>query len=276
MLFQSQETLEESIVRCLAGRGTYTAKELHQYINKKIRVVSLKAIYKALHELLEQTVIIKIGKSYFLHLQWVQNMGALAVAMEKNSVRQLESILATLEIKKVVKWEFKNFINANRFWTHFLLLSVQKSRKKLVYEWCPHPWYYFIDSSTERHFQRTMSHNNVHMIRIVGGDSDLDKSPLNLWTQVQGSTYFVPTQSSFQMTEYFNVIDDYYVSLKISRSVADRFDRIFNGSFSVESFKALQYILQTESISISIIRDQTTAKNKMNAMHRIIKDLKPV
>jgi hypothetical protein len=274
MLFQSHETLEEIIVRCLAGRGAYTAKDLHQYISKNIRVVSVKAIYKALNELLDQTVIIKISKSYFLHLQWVQNMGALSVAMEKSSVIQLESTLETLEAKRVVRWDFKNFIHANRFWTHFLLLSVKKSRKKLVYEWCPHPWYYFVDSSAERHFQRTMSRNKVNMVRVVGGASELDTSPRNLWDQVHGSTYFMPNQTSLPNTEYFNVIDDYYISLKVSKSVADRLDTIFDGPFSVELFKALQHILQTESVSISIIRDSIAAKNKVKSIYRVLGDIK--
>lgn len=273
MLFQPVESIEEIIVRCIAGHGAYTAKALHQYINKNIRHVSLKGVYKALNKLLDQTVIVKIKGSYFLHLQWVQNMGALALAMEKTSLIQLESIISTLDKKKLLKLEFKNFINANRFWTHFLLLSVQQSSNKLIYEWCPHPWYYFIDSTTERHFQRTMSHRKVKMIRVVGGESKLYKLPQNLWSQVQGNTYYFRNPPSLQQTEYFNVIDDSYVSLRISNSAADRLDNIFNSPISAESFKTLQSILQTEPVSMSIVRDPITSKRKANSISRVISQL---
>lgn len=231
---KSTKRLSEQIIDILSYCKFLSAKEIQHKIKKTSRrVYSIQGVYKELKTLQENGVIFKVKKTYSLHLPWVLNFLSRAEVLSKNYIEdsKLNTILPSLNNKKI--WHFTNLLKMNDFWAYLILTLVQKSQNKILLGWNPHPWFHLIQTEKEREYIKSLKITNSKLYLIVGDNTFLDKWSVKFWDNKTVNYSFAKSGFSSKESTYYNVIDDYVLTVKIDKKTSKQIKQIYDKTTSM-------------------------------------------
>ena len=258
-------SLSDYIIQCLATEPAVAVKVLV----KKIEIIagqkySIQGIYKELRNLQASGVLIKIGPRYSLRLPWVLDFVAVADTMVDTYVEKPHLPLLLPQLHKKQIWHFTNLLKMNDFWSHILLALVQQSKSKVLLGWNPHPWFHLVQTKQEEQYIQALKSTKSKLYLIVGGNSFLDKWAAKFWDSAVVEHSF--GESSFQKERslYFNVIDDWVVTVKLDSKTSEAIDTVYESTKSMADLN-LQTIIsvfqQKTKCSFWLEKNSKKAKN---------------
>ena len=174
MLLSSQQNLEDFIVRSLAKKTSASVAELVDHIAQTYRPYSNAALYKELRKLQEQGVVVRRKDQLSLSLSWVLNFVEFSDGMYDTHIASPSAgdILPSPGESK--SFTFSTLAKVDDFWVHAMLIMLQHSETKRLFQWIPHPWFYLVNSHKSFPFHKALRAYGARVDNIVGGNTFLE------------------------------------------------------------------------------------------------------
>jgi len=236
MLISSRQTLEDYIVRILAARRSVTPAILHQEIGKLFCSYSMPAVYKELRKLQDQGVIVKREGELSLSLAWVLNLIELTDQMYDMHVETpTPTDILPVDSNKT-SYGFSNLSKVDDFWVHAVILMLQHSDRKMMYQWFPHPWFNLINSHKTFPFHNALRAAGFRIKNILGGDNFLDRRADRFSTRGIYEYSFAPGPFQEERRKYYSVSDRFILTVRLTTEKAQEIDRFYDSVESLEDF----------------------------------------
>lgn len=242
-MINERKNLAQYIVQSLASQQLLEVTDLR----KKVLEVSgknysIQGLYKELRKLQEEGVLFKLRNKYSLRLPWVFDFISLADKLSTTYTERPQLPLILPEINKKEIWHFSDLLKMNDFWSHILLILIQQSKHKVLLGWNPHPWFHLVQTKQEEQYIKALKLARSKLYLILGGSSLLDKWTEKFWDKETVHYSFGKSDFHNERSTYFNVIDDYVVTVKLEPKTAQAIDAIYENTKSIDDLN-LQSIL---------------------------------
>ncbi|HEV7449352.1 MAG TPA: hypothetical protein VGP13_02305 [Candidatus Paceibacterota bacterium] len=256
--------LKTQIIKTLAAHPSLGGQD----IQKKVAQMSgerysIQGVYKDLRKLQKEGVIFKLRKKYSLRLPWVLEYIEQADAMADTYLERPS--LPTLFPSKGQKtiWHFTDLLKMNDFWSHLLLLLLQQSKDKTLLGYNPHPWFHLVQTKQEEQYIHALRRTSSKLRLIVGGNTYLDKWTEKFLDKRVVSHSFAKSSFHTERAIYFNVIDDYVITVKLDPHIAQEIDRIYADTKSMDDLDLLSVLrLFRQKTKVRMWLEQNPAKAK--------------
>ncbi len=235
MLLCPHPALEELLVLALSRKPGVSAEWLLTQVSNKQRSYTIQAVYKELRKLQTDGIVFKQGKLYGLSLSWVLNLWSTAEQMLDLYSRQAGSSLTLPGDGEIHSYVFSRLAHVDDLWIHYLLLMLQNSEKKVLYQWLPHPWFHLIHSHKSWPLHEALKVAGYRVQSIVGGATFLDQYSKRITTNGAYEFYYGPGPFSSQL-EYYSVSDHFLFTLRLDKQTTGRIELLYS---SVTSSKEL-------------------------------------
>lgn len=235
--------LKDQLITALAEQPSLSAADLHRAAKEKGQRYSIQAVYKELRRLQKLGVVFKLGQKYGLRLPWVLAQIEQAQAMADTYVErpQLPTLLPNKDKKEI--WHFTDLLKMNDFWSHLLLILLQQSKKKVLLGYNPHPWFHLVQTKQEEQYIQALKRARSKLYLIIGGNTFLDKWTEKFWDKKVVAHSFAKSGFGEERATYFNVVDDYIVTVKLDQKMAREIDSIYQSNHSMDDLD-LQSVLR--------------------------------
>ena len=263
MLLQSNHNLEELLLLTLAEHPGIEVKQLARHIASRGRVYSQPALYKELAKLVAQGVLLKSGKRYYIHFNWVVQLQALSSNITKRYLETPGVYPSLLPGQRKSTWKFNDLLRLNDLWSCIVLNLLRDSNRRVHLSWNPHTWFHFVQTTQEAQFLEGLRFYGVKMYKMVGGRTFLDRMTVRYWDPTIVKHSFAPGPFEAERDTYFSVIDDYITTVKLSAKVARDLDALYDSTTSAKTLniQALFAILQSRvNASITLEFSPTKAR----------------
>jgi len=237
MLLQTQENLEELIVKVLAHAPSMSADKIRQAIAKDFRRYSAQAIFKELHKLQRVGVVVRVKRDYSLSMAWALDFVNLGDVIYDQYVAKtpLGTILPDMVKRK--SWKCSDFCRVSNFWLHTKSALFEHTRQRLMYEWEPHPWVHLIHHEKQLALYRVFKRGGWHISKIVGGGSYLDRLYAPAWPKDVITHSFAPGPFYELTNTYLNVIGDYVFTIAIEPKHNRELEELYASMSSAKQIK---------------------------------------
>lgn len=242
-MINERKNLAQYIVQSLASQQLLEVADLR----KKVLEVSgknysVQGLYKELKKLQAEGVLFKLRNKYSLRLPWVFDFLSLADQLSATYIERPQLPLVLPEINKKEIWHFSDLLKMNDFWSHILLILIQQSKHKVLLGWNPHPWFHLVQTRQEEQYIKALKLAQSKLYLIIGGASFLDTWAEKFWDKETVHYSFGESDFHKERSTYFNVIDDYVVTVKLEPKTAQAIDAIYEYTKSIDDLN-LQSIL---------------------------------
>ncbi len=234
----TKKQLEDLLAEEILEHPGITAQKLHT----KHPNYTIQGIYKALGSLVEDGVLIKRKKSYYIYLPWVlQAQNALDEA-ERNLMSHSSSHTLFLDANNKISWKFTDLLHLNEWWAVILLYLLKQTDSKTLLGWNPHPWFNLAQTKKEEQFIQSFGLAGGHLYLIVGGTTRLDKQSATIWPSdiVTHSSATGPFDS-LQNT-YINVIGNYVLKVVLDNKTTSRIENIYSSYNAADKEQVAQLV----------------------------------
>jgi hypothetical protein len=123
---------------------------------------------------------------------------------------------------------FTSLLSLDEFWTHLMVLLVEQGSERAIYNFCPHPWFYFVHQKHLDKFYRTLVRRRYRIFVLLGADTFLDRyfvdhTDSNLYSCAYGTGARV----SGSQSQHVMVIGDFVIRVSLNRKIARVIDACF-------------------------------------------------
>ena len=234
MLLSASENLEDFIVRTLAARPSASVSELHEYICGSYRRYSTAALYKELRKLQEQGVVVRRKDQLSLSLSWVFNLVELCDSMYDTHIAAPSAGEILPEPGEIKSFTFSTLAKVDDFWVHAMLIMLQHSKTKRLFQWIPHPWFYLVNSHKSFPFHNALRTAGARIDNIIGGNTFLDRYGQRITTAGVYELNYAPSKFQDIRNLYFSVSDTYMLTVHLSKRKAEEIDAFYDSIRSID------------------------------------------
>lgn len=254
MIFSSHEHLEDKIVRILLEKK-HTAKELLTRINTGTSThISSQGVYKTLKNLCENEVILKRSFYYSIHEEWRRRVGLFFITPQQPLV---------INEGEKLRFEFISLTELDHHWKN-IVLPIQDSIPGFpIFGYGPHHIWINLDESrkeSEHIYHTSFLKEKRYSFSVLGGttihDTYAKKFLENEFVQISLGKKLFPD------TDYPVVFNDYIVTAKLPKNIAQKIELLHEQEKTTESLnkKLAQLELEKMKIKLIIERDKEKAK----------------
>ena len=271
MLLSHSDQIENFIVSYLAAHRSLPAARLHQLINQEHREVSLQAVYKELRKLIAGGVVWKQASGYSLSASWVLNFSQLADTMYHTLTESglFEDVVPVSGEK--ARYQFSNLVRLDDFWINSLIMMVERSKEKKMYQWLPHPWFNLIQNWKSMPFQNALLLSGGFVQSIIGGTNFLDKQASLLTTKGVYEFSYSPGPYDERQSTYLSVTDTYLQTVELDPTKVKVIEDIYTSVQSAEDFDAAE-ILRRLVLPCKVTLTIDTNPRKVKRVYRKLRD----
>ena len=122
------------------------------------------------------------------------------------------------------------------------MVLLQQSKHKILLGWNPHPWFHLVQTKQEEQYIKSLKLAKSKLYLIVGGDSFLDRWTEKFWDKKMIEYSFGKSDFYNERSTYFNVVDDYVITVKLDPKISQAIDAIYKNTKSLNDLN-LQSIL---------------------------------
>ncbi len=229
-----RKNLSQYIIQSLSSQQFLEVSDLLKKITEASgKDYSIQGLYKELKKLQEEGVLFKLGNQYSLRLPWVLDFISLADSISATYIERPQLPLILPEINKKEIWHFTDLLKMNDFWSHVILALLQQSKNKILLGWNPHPWFHLVQTKQEEQYIKSLKLANSKLYLIVGGDSFLDRWTEKFWDKKMMEYSFGKSDFHNERSTYFNVVDDYVLTVKLDPKISQSIDDIYKNTKSL-------------------------------------------
>ena len=256
--------LRDKIVHILKGESkALTAQELLTALRQAGYPASRRGIYSALDQLGDEGIISLQENGYNLRLSWILSTLSHFEELYTNQVQYLmNSEIHDLHVRKRKSYQFRTLIDLLPFETHLTSSLLALSHSRVFYNWMPHPWFVFAGEKMERQFQDAIRRLRVTVLRVVGGNSALDRVPMSFWNRIPGQTSFGRSLDERIGRTHLMVIDDFIVTIKFDDKLSCAIDSIFSSSSKPQGLNKAaigRFVSMPSKIKLTVAVNRTKA-----------------
>jgi hypothetical protein len=263
-MINERKNLAHYIIQSLASQQLLEVADLRKKVlDVSGKHYSVQGLYKELRKLQEEGVLFKLKNKYSLRFPWVFDFISLADKLSETYTQQPQFPLILPEINKKEIWHFSSLLKMNDFWSHILLILIQQSKHKVLLGWNPHPWFHLVQTKQEEQYIKALKLARSKLYLIVGGRSLLDKWTEKFWDKETVRYSFGKSDFHNERSTYFNVIDEYVVTVKLQPKTAQAIDTIYENTKSMDDLNINSILLifnQKTKCSIWLEKNPQKAK----------------
>lgn len=240
MLLAQSFTLEDFILERLAT-GSLSAKELRALYADRGRVITLQAVYKALHKLETERVVLKYKNTYSLNNVWKREVIELL---------QTE-VFPKLNPGESITYSFKSLSQLDAYWKHIQESSLGEAA--VTYFYCPHQYWWFVPGrrESEVQFYKKFAEEKRQSVLLLGGTTRVDKETRDLIANpfVQVHT---EVERTLRVTDNLTVKNDVIIRTRLPLAISIKINQVFEQNLSMESTAGLLEKLFSKKIPVQI------------------------
>ncbi len=228
MLYSAKEKLEDILVRLLL-RSPAHMKSLHKRVREEGRVVSLRAIYKAVDSLLGEGVFMKVGKNVWISQEWVRKLR-----------EHLSAPLPALGLGEKISYTFTSIEHLDAFWKTIALQLEEYERDEQIFFYNSHNFWAYIPQrkASEDAYYEHFTTERKHAYFTVGGvshaDRDFKRKYQNEYLQIDTRAH-----AGIGRRDHITILGDFIITVQLSNELTKRIDALYEGGQSVETFLPL-------------------------------------
>jgi hypothetical protein len=167
--------LEKAILAILTEGRELSALQLCEAISHQEKRYSIQAVYSVLRKLRRNGVVVKVGDAFSISIPWALDIIDLAKKLEDKILLSPSAAQIIPEAGEAFSWTFSTLLSLDEFWTHLITLLLGMSDDRTVYNFCPHPWFYFVHSRQLEKLYRTLLRRKYRIFLLIGADGFLDR-----------------------------------------------------------------------------------------------------
>lgn len=222
-----KSTLSSLIIDELALFPKLTAHDLLRHLSHH-GPFSTAGLYKELSYLLENGIVVKEKKRFSLGLPWIFSVIAYGQKLQEKYLKSelLSDYLPAPGQRR--KWEFLDLLSMDDFWNQMILTLFARCKENIMYEWVPRPWFTLVHPEKEDALQRGIKLLKKKVYMIVGSDGFLDRESTTILSPLAYTISFAEGPFHRLRTQYFDVIDNYVLTIILPPTIALTIDRYFD------------------------------------------------
>lgn len=262
MPLKLRDTLSSHLIDVLATTPHLTVTAIRERLNRSTQRYSSAGVYKELSYLRRVGIIIKQGKAYSLSIPWIISVVDFGERLQERYIKNiyLRSYLPKANTKCI--WKFRNLLMLDDFWNELILTLFVESKENYMFEWSPRPWFLLVHREKERALEKAIRFLKKKVYMILGSDGSLEKELANLLDKDTYSISFLKAPFHERQNMYFDVIDDYVLTIKFPRDIYERIRICFNrhSTKAERSRDIVELVTHKSKLSIQIENNPTKAK----------------
>ena len=224
MLGGKNQKPKDKIIEILS-KGPRSGKGLKTALANGGHKVSIQIIYKQLNELIEDEIILKTKKLFFINNEWVKNV---------SKIIDIQDIELPEEGEKFT-YKFNSLQNLDAHWKHVMSSFRKKFAHEAFFSYCPHQIWIYVPSRdiSEQNMKNEHEYNKYYNFYIVGGDTLLDKK---FKKEFQGDFYRVETYvlKGEKRNKHLSVFNNIIVTTTFKKELGESIDAIFKKQNTID------------------------------------------
>lgn len=271
--------LEKRIVALLADGSATTVRDIQTRLAALGSSYSVQAIYHIFRKLRRQGVVLKFRDRFSLSLSWALDLVDLARQIETKLLQSVPARQVVPAAGERLSWSFANLPALDDFWVQLMLLLLERSPEAHMYNYCPHPWFYFAQQSKMDKFFRVTVRRRSKFHLVIGGRSYLDYefsrgTDKRLYTCIHASGRSV----GGSLHRHIMIIGDYVIKVQLPRTLGDSIDAAFRTieDKQLSTLLGLQQIINRSTRArLSVSHDARAAAKLRRGFQSIFRHSEP-
>lgn len=203
----------------------------------KIRV-SLQHVYRIVHQMIDEQILVKIGGSISLNFMWLSYVSFFCDrAKSVKHEHAFRSSVSAMKEGQKLRYPALSMLEVETIWNHLLaqLRQIQPDEKNL-YKFYSHAWWQLgKNSGKESSFYQKIAASGVACHWVFGSGSRLDREATEWLSDI--FPYRIGQKTGFPNEGYnLNVFGDYIVECIIPKTISKQFASFFEHTKSLEDF----------------------------------------
>ncbi len=256
MIYGNKKHLEDRVVELLAEDSKSIAS-LHQTLADKEEGVSLRAIYKSVHGLIDAGVVLKVGRRIMLDQEWVKRLGEM-----------LGSVSApALSVKERAVYTFTSFEHLDAFWKTVMIPLEHSHSADEIFFYNPHNFWAYLPArkqSEDAYYQHFSG--KQYGFFTIGGDTQAD---IEFKRGYQNENLQIDLRDTtlFRRTDHVTIVKSMIITVRLAKGIAERIDKLYASGEGIENIlpEIVQICRKPGKIRFLIENNQTKAE-KMKRM----------
>lgn len=224
MLFGDSKDLEDRVVELLAHKSL-SINTLHKELVATGKV-SLRAVYKAVNNLINAKVLLKLGKRVKIDHEWASRViEGLKVATP-----------ALLSKGQRVVYTFASIDHLDAFYKTTVLPLEKTTATREIFFYNPHNFWAYLPArkDSEDAYYKHFSSNATGFF-TVGGAS---KADVEFKRKYQSEYFQIDLRdiSQLKRTDHITIVGSIIITVRLSKSVSEQIDRLYDTDESIDQF----------------------------------------
>lgn len=262
MLAAASSNVADAILALFRRDGEMSAGEIHAALQDGYGRCSLRAVYKELTNLMAAGIVVKQKGRFSLSLPWMLSLFRCADDLFRAALRRPAASLLPAE-KETRRWRFHDLRRLDQFWLQLIFLLFEGSATRTMFVWAPHFWFHLLEYGRELQAQDAMSVAGNLMYMIVGGDTFLDRQPERYWSRSVYRWSYEPSSFHSERQTYYDVIDDYVLTVKLDARTAHRLGECFRSVKTARDAARVPELALFDhraNVTLSLAHDESRAR----------------
>ena len=257
MLFSSNESIKDLIIKELLNKEESVEYIQNILISKYKKKITIYGIYKILDKLKKEEIITKADKKYIVSEQW-----RLSV-LENLSKKDNDFI--KLEEGKEMDFKFNSLANLDHYWKN-IAISIDRQNKDFpIFFLSHHALWMFINQNredSEKEYYESFNERKINLYQSIQGSEIFDKE-----FKKEFSSEYIKINTGEKIenknTNHIAIFGDYITTTVLSKTIADKIDKLYKEEKDLENFKKRFSEIEIENKNARLIVERNKKKAKM-------------
>lgn len=218
--------IADGVISTLVG-NTCSAQEISESLQRNGFSFSTAGLYKALKQLEDDGVIVKLKKQYSINNEWRQSIVEELGYQESIELEDGESVVFT----------FRSAEQADKHWKHFATLLHKESAGGVCF-YNPHQFWILVPGrlESEERLINSYKERSLNLYHTVGGTTEFDKAFRRTYS---GGTYqiYLEKVGMFSDDEDVTIFGDYIITTSAADDLYKEIDSLYRESTCLDDLK---------------------------------------
>ncbi len=254
MIYSKNEHLEDLVIKILLIKEQ-SVKSIHKTLSSQQENFTLQGIYRVLRDLIKDEIVIKRKNIYLISEEWRDRV--------INSFRRKQNSI-TLSEHESIQFNLDSLVHLDQQWKNIIIPLQESFSDFPVFLYNTHEIWIHLSVSrkeSEYNYYESFKENSYSSYCLFGGNTKFDKQiAMELKHEKLNINY---GYKPFPETDYIIIIDDYIITTRISRKIANKIKDVYLKS---KNFDELEYNLQElgiEKKKVKLIIERNREKAKI-------------
>lgn len=257
MLFGLDRRLDDLVVEMLLDAPGTAAAALQEKLSGLGEQNTIQALYYTLTRLEDAGIIYKLQRRYFVRPSWLLKMKVRA----ERCLQAYPENPFLLPTESKAEWKLKSLAELHSWWSNVTTTLFGDAAVREYYEWVPHVWFHLSSTGLEDQVLESHAQRSVPYYLLVGSDSYLDRSYLDLRSRVEGVTRFFASPPDRLRSAYISVLGAYTITITLDEKLSQHIDELFSSVRQAADFDPRQFErLKQKKSTINFLLERNEAK----------------